>query len=216
MMNINGKGKEAVLPLLLDALVLLFAVAAPIYSAFKGGLSADMLGQLQYFYLIIAALLVLMLLRDVWSALREARKGGKQLLGGAYLPDALSGQMAYRCMFLLLFALIVVFRPKAGALCVLLSGAAFYFILDVRLITMTKKPGVYENGIYFYGTFYPWEKVRSYQVREAFSTVKFNVENEQKKLFYTGDVVIAVEDAEKSANLLAQKVKRGERAESEG
>lgn len=207
MMNIKAKGKAAWLPLLLDVFVMISAVAAPIYSAFKGGLAADMLGQLQYLYLVLAAALALMPLRDVWCALREARKGGKLLLGGGYLPDDFSGQTAYRCMFLLLFVLIAVLRPKAGALCMLLSGAAVYFILDVRLVAMIKKPGIYENGIYFYGAFYPWEKIRSYQARASFNTVKINVENEQKKLLYTGDIVIAVDDAEKADSLLAQKVK---------
>lgn len=208
MKNETDGRNSLLLPVILDILVMLCAVAVPVYSAFKGGLNADMLGQLQYFYLILAVLLALMPLKDLFSTLREAKKGGKLLLGGKYLPDALRGQLVYRVMFLVLFAFVVIVRPKAGALCVLISGAAVYFTLDTRLVTAVKKPGAYENGIYFYGVFYPWEKVRSYQVRENFGTVKFNVSEEQKKLFYTGDIIVAVEDAQSAAHILAQKVKK--------
>lgn len=205
MKNLEGKGKDLWLPLALDGLVLLLAIAAPIYSARQGGLATGMLGQLQYFYLLIAALLLLLLVRDLWCALREARKGGALLLAGKYLPEIQQGQLAYRCMFPILFVFLLAVRPKAGALCVLLSGAALYFTLSTRLIPLIKTPGIYENGIYFYAAFYPWSQVRSYHVRESFHTVKYNVANEQKKLFFTGDVVMAVEDTEKAAKLLKQK-----------
>ena len=85
-------------------------------------------------------------------------------------------------------------------------SSALYFILDMRLILMMHAPGVYENGVYFFGTFYSWDKIRSYNIREAHRNIKFNVSNEQKKLFSTGDVVIIMDDVNQTQPVLKQHV----------
>ena len=206
MNHLDGKRKDILIPLIMDIVVILLSAGAPIYSAVRGGLSPNMLGQLQYFYLLIAAILLILLLRDVISSHREAKKAGKLLYGGRYQPSVMQDQMVYRCLFLIVFIFLLIFRPKAGALCVLLSAAALYFILDMRLILMMHAPGIYENGIYFFGTFYSWDKIRSYNIREAHRNIKFNVSNEQKKLFSTGDVVIIMDDVNQTQPVLKQHV----------
>ncbi len=206
MNHLDGKRKDILIPLIMDIVVILLSVGAPIYSAVRGGLSPNMLGQLQYFYLLIAAILLILLLRDVITSHREAKKAGKLLYGGRYQPSVMQDQMVYRCLFLIVFIFLLIFRPKAGALCVLLSAAALYFILDMQLILMMHAPGVYENGVYFFGTFYSWDKIRSYNIREAHRNIKFNVSNEQKKLFSTGDVVIIMDDVNQTQPVLKQHV----------
>lgn len=206
MNHLDGKRKDILIPLIMDIIVILLAIGAPIYSAVLGGLAPAMLGQLQYFYLIISGILLLLLLRDVIGACREVKKAGKLLHGGKYLPGIMQDQMIYRCLFFVIFIFLLIFRPKAGALCVLLSAASLYFILDTRLILMMHQPGVYEKGIYFFGTFYAWEKIRSYNIRESHRNIKFNVSNEQKKLFFTGDVVIVMNDVKQAEPALKQHV----------
>lgn len=206
MNHLHGERKSILIPLVMDVIVLLLAVASPIYSAVRGGLSPDMFGQLQYFYFLIAGILILLLLRDVFGSHKEAKSAGKLLYGGKYPPAVMQDQMVYRCLFLVTFIFLLIFRPKAGALCVLLSAAAFYFILDMRLILIMHAPGIYENGVYFFGTFYAWDKIRSYNIREAHGNIKFNVSGEQKKLFFTGDVVIIMDNVNQAQPTLKQHV----------
>lgn len=210
MKRVSLPKKENILYTAVDCALTAAAVAAPIYSGFRGGLGLSMFGQPEYLYFIICALLVFLFLRDIIGASGSCKKAGKLLAGGKYLPAVLQNRGAYAAMFLVSFLFLVVIRPKMGALCVLLSTVTLYFVFDVRLILSLFEPGIYEKGVYFFGAFYPWENVRSYNIRQASGEVKFNVKNEQKKLLFSGDIVIKLDDTRRAESLLKNRVKARE------
>ena len=64
-----------------------------------------------------------------------------------------------------------------------------------------KAPGFYENGILFYGTLIPYEKIEKYEYNEETGILKIQSKAERVGL-YGGETVLIPEDKEKAKEAL--------------